>query len=88
MPAPKNAEKRGMTTKENIVMRAFWGENNMDQMMLLAGNKLDEVIDEWLAKYQARQIKRIPTWWYPNIQIKTLNQVRNTRTDIDKGWHL
>ena len=78
-------EMRGFMGKENILARAFWGSNTMDQMMQLSGQEFEDHLEKWFEEYQARQLKRDPSWWYPTLPTKTLNQVRNKRMKgVDK----
>ena len=56
--------------------------------MLLTSKELDKLISKWMDEYEAIQIEKKPHWWYPTIPGKTLNEIRNTRTNVDKGWHL
>jgi hypothetical protein len=81
-------EKRGKTGRENNPIKSFWTHHTMDQVIVMSEKELEEAISIWIEKYQETQIKRNPFWWYPDIAIKTLNEVRNTRTNIDKGWNL
>jgi hypothetical protein len=83
-----NDDNTGKTGKENKVIRAFWKKNRVKDVMLLSSTELDKIIDEWLGEYQQMQLKKDKSWWYPSIGGKTLNEVRNKRTNIDKGWHL
>lgn len=81
-------DNTGKTGKENKIMTAFWRNNKLEDMMLLTGKELDDHIDKWLEDYKKRQIKRNQFWWFPEPAQATLNDVRNKRTDVDKGWHL
>lgn len=81
-------EKRGKLGKENNPIKSFWSHHTMDQVIAMSPKELQQAIDNWIQKYQDTQIKRNPFWWYPSVDGKTLNQIRNTRTDVDKGWHL
>jgi len=78
----------GKVSKEPPLLSAFWKVHRVADMMLLTQEEQDAVIEKWLTEYAARRIKLDKNWDYPNIPIKTLNEVRNTRTNIDKGWHL
>jgi hypothetical protein len=54
--------------------------------MSISGEELDKLIDEWLIKYQERQLARNLFWWYPEMGKLTLSEVRNKKTDLDKGY--
>lgn len=60
-------DKTGKTVKENLALNSFWKTHTVADMMLLSSTELDRFIDEWLVEYQARQIKRDSSWWYPTI---------------------
>lgn len=83
-----NYEKRGKTGKESNPIKSFWSFHTMDQVIVMSEKELTDAINNWVEKYQAKQIKKNPFWWYPDVDIKTLAEVRNKRTDVDKGWHL
>ena len=84
----RKTDNTGKVGKENQVIRAFWDKNRVSDIMLLTSKELDKLISAWMDEYEARQREKKPHWWYPTIPGKTLNEVRNTRTDVDKGWHL
>ncbi len=78
-------ETRGKVGKENLLARAFWGGNSMETMMQLSGQELEDHLEAWFQDFQARAIKRNPTWWYPSLPTKTINEVRNKRMKgVDK----
>jgi hypothetical protein len=67
----KPVELRGKTQSEPHVMKAFWQENNMDEMITLTPEEIDKKIDGFLVTFEAKNIKRLSSWWYPeNIVIK------------------
>jgi hypothetical protein len=67
----KPVELRGKTQSEPHVMKAFWQENNMDEMITLTPEEIDKKIDAFLEVLEAKNIKRLSSWWYPeNIVIK------------------
>jgi hypothetical protein len=79
-------ETRGKVGKENNLARAFWGANSMDQMMQLSGQELEDHLEAWFQEFQARAIKRDPSWWYPSLPTKTINEIRNKRMKgVDKN---
>jgi len=83
-----NHEKRGKVGKENNPIKSFWNHHTMDQIITMSNKELDNAINIWIEDYQARHLEKNKSWWYPTTGGKTLNEVRNTRTKIDKGWHL
>lgn len=78
----------GKVGKEPPLLNAFWKKNKVSDMMMLTPTELDQVIEKWLVEYVERRIKVDKSWNFPAIPTKTLNEIRNTRTSIDKGWHL
>ena len=83
----KTLDTTGKTGKENIALNAFWKTNTVSEFMTLSKEEADKKIDEWMAKFEAKNIKRNKSWWYPTITIPIV-KARNKRTDIDKGWSL
>jgi hypothetical protein len=78
-------ETRGKVGKENLLARAFWGGNSMETMMQLSGQELEDHLEAWFQEFERRAIKRNPTWWYPSLPTKTINEVRNKRMKgVDK----
>lgn len=75
-------DERGKKGPENMVIRSFWRENKMEDIIKLGSKKLDQVIDNMLENYQKIQIKRDPNWWYPE-EGRTLSQSRYKKK-IDK----
>lgn len=80
----KASDKTGKTRKENRAEATFWKYHNVADIMLLTSTELDQVIDTWMAEYEARQLKLNKAWWYPSLTIYTMNDVRNKRTSLDK----
>ena len=87
MPRKYNSTKdvSGKTGKEPPLLTAFWKAHKVADMMLLTQEQLDAAIEKWLIEYAERRIKLDKTWDYPSIPIKTLNEIRNKRTNIDKA---
>lgn len=81
-------DNTGKVSKEPPLLTAFWKANRVSDIMLLTSTELDEVIEKWLIDYVERRLKLDKKWDFPTIPAKTLNEIRNTRTNIDKGWHL
>lgn len=72
-------DKSGKTVKENAALKGFWTDNKMEDIKLLSSTELDKVIDEWLAQYQARQIKRDMFWWYPTMYYDPTPKKKRTK---------
>lgn len=83
----KTLDTTGKTGKENIALNAFWKTNKVSEFMTLTKEEADKRIEEWMADFEARNIKRNKGWWYPSISIP-ISKAVNKRTDVDKGWHL
>lgn len=60
-------DNTGKTVKENAALKSFWSTHKMKDIILLSGEELDKVIEEWILDFQQRQLKRDPFWWYPTI---------------------
>lgn len=80
-----NYDETGKKAKENIVLRSFWRENKMADIIKLTVEELDKVIDSMLANYQDRQLKNDPNWWYPELDKKTINELRYKKK-LDKEY--
>jgi len=78
----------GKVGKEPPLLSAFLKAHKVSEMMMLTKEEQDSVIEKWLTEYAERRMKIDKTWDYPTIPTKTLNEIRNKRTDVDKGWHL
>ncbi len=61
----KTPELRGKTQKEAKVMNSFWKEYTMDEIMTKTQEELEVIITEFMEKYQKKQIRGNPLWWYP-----------------------
>lgn len=75
----------GKVSKEPPLISAFWKVHKVSDMMLLTIEEVDQAIDQWMEEYVARRIKIDKNWNFPSIPTKTLNDVRNKRTDLDKA---
>lgn len=69
----------GKAGKENSPLRSFWSNHKMEDIIQLSSEELDKVISEWITKYQAVQIKRKPTWWYPEVGVD-----KKKKEELDK----
>ena len=74
-----NQDKTGKIVKENAALKGFWIDHKLEDMMLLTSTELDKVIDEWLAKYQAVQLKRDMFWWYPTMYYDPTPKPKKTK---------
>lgn len=74
----KEKETRGIyTKKEPRVCILFWKEHKMEDIEGLSAEELDKVIEAFYEKYQARNIKREPRWWYPDSPIDRVVDYRH-----------
>jgi hypothetical protein len=66
----KSVELRGKTQSEPHVMKAFWQEHTMEDIITLTPEEIDIKIDLFLNKMETKRLKQDPSWWYPeNIVI-------------------
>jgi hypothetical protein len=79
-------DKRGKTVKENAALKGFWSDNKMEDIMLLTSTELDKLIDEWLVEYQARQLKRDMSWWYPTMHYDPVPKSKKKK-EINKAFN-
>lgn len=73
----KQEEKRGKQGKEPVVIKSFWKEYTMDQVMAMSDEEILEAIDKSLDNFEIRQHKHNKSWNWP-IEKKML--------DIDPEW--
>lgn len=78
-----NLDKTGKAGKENVILNNFWKLNKVSEFMTMTQEEADKKIDEWMERFEARNIARNSTWWYPS-PIIPLDKARNKRTGIDK----
>jgi hypothetical protein len=79
-------DKTGKTQREGRFLVSFWKEHTVEGMMGKTEEELDQTIDLFLERFEARQLKRDKNWWYPDIQT-TLNEIRNKKTKyVDKPF--
>jgi hypothetical protein len=72
-------DKTGKTVKENAALKGFWSDNKLEHVMSLSSIELDKLIDKWLIEYEARQIKRDKSWWYPTMSYDPSPKVKGKR---------
>lgn len=58
-------ESRGQHYSENKILRSFWREHKMDDIIAMTPEELDTTIDTFYTNYENRQRKQNPNWWYP-----------------------
>ena len=87
-PYTQKIDKTGKVGKENAVISSFWKIHKLADIMVMSTEEFEQVLEKFYQEYEARQIKRDFRWNYPIIDKSTLSEVRNKRTNIDKGWHL
>lgn len=58
-------EKRGIQKKEARVMKSFWKNHNMDDIMQMTDEELSLTVDKFMDKYVEIQISRDPMWHFP-----------------------
>lgn len=66
----KPVELRGKTQREPHVMKAFWQEHTMEDIITLTPKELDVKIDLFLDEMQAKRLKQDPSWWYPETIVR------------------
>ena len=83
-PYVRTYDETGKTSKENKVIRAFWRDNKMSDIIKLTAQQLDKAIESSLEAFRLKQSKRNPQWWYPEISKTTFSQARYKKK-LDKG---
>ena len=64
-------EQRGFAGKESRVIKSFWTEYTMDQVLIMTPEELDLAIDKYLDGFAYRQIKNNKRWNWPTLQVHT-----------------
>lgn len=62
-------ESRGVYGREPRVIKSFWTENTMDQVLIMTPEELDLAIDKYLEEFAKRQIKNDKRWNWPTLQL-------------------
>ena len=78
-----NLDTSGKAGKENAIINNFWRLNKVADFMNLTQEEADKKIDKWMQDFEARNIARNSTWWYPSPVI-SIAKARNKRTNVDK----
>jgi hypothetical protein len=71
-------DESGRVGKEAPVIKSFWRENKMVDIIQLSEEEIDARIEIALANFAKRQLKDDPNWWYPDLGKKTLTEVRKS----------
>ena len=87
VPYNTSLDETGKTSRENKALKSFWSTNKVADMMQLSPKELDAKIDEWLADYEARQIKRVNGWWYPELYYKKETKKQKGARKINHEWN-
>lgn len=78
MPANRNKrgpynrkviDQRGVRGREPRVIKSFWTENTMDQVITMTTEEIDQAIDKFLDGFAHRQIKNNKRWNWPTLQV-------------------
>ena len=87
-PYKSNHDDTGKAGKENAVLRSFWKTHKVEDIMIMSDEEFEAALELFYEQYEARQTDKNPRWNYPIVDKSTLQEIRNKRTNIDKGWHL
>jgi hypothetical protein len=79
-------DKTGRTIKENPALKGFWSTHKVEDIMSLSPKELDKIIDEWLVNYEASQLKRNSSWWYPFMHYDPKPKVKKEKK-INKSFN-
>lgn len=63
----KKVEDRGLVGRENAVVKSFWKEYTMDQVLAMTPEQLDIEIDLSIDRFVERQFKWNKHWNFPNF---------------------
>ncbi len=69
-PKPYNIkpiESRGQAGKENALIKSFWKDYTMDQILVMTPEELDIAIDKSIEDFIQRQYKHNKRWDFPKF---------------------
>jgi hypothetical protein len=78
-------DESGKVDKEPPLIKSFWSENKVASVMEMDSPVLDAIIEAFLEEWKVKRLKSNKGWDWPTITTKTMNDVRNKRTDTSKG---
>lgn len=58
-------EQRGITYKEPILIKSFWKEYTMDQVIIMSDDEIIQAIDKYIDEFAKRQLKINKQWDFP-----------------------
>ena len=61
----KPQEMRGKKGKEPVVVKSFWKDYTMDQVMAMTDEEILQAIDKSLDEFEMRQLKHNKEWNWP-----------------------
>ena len=61
----KAVEQRGITYKEPILIKSFWKEYTMDQVIIMSDDEIIQAIDKYIDEFAKRQLKINKQWDFP-----------------------
>jgi len=61
----KPLEPRGITYKEPVIIKSFWQNHTMDQVMAMSDEELIQAVDKYLEGFIYRQTKQDKNWNFP-----------------------
>jgi hypothetical protein len=76
----KTVEPRGQQPYEMRVMKTFWADHSMDEIMTLTPEELDAKVEAHLEAYIARQLKINKNWHFPESPKDNYAKIRNKKT--------
>ena len=62
----KKPDNTGKQDKENLLLKSFWKDHTVKDMMELTNQELETVADNFLTAYVAVQLSRNKKWNFPN----------------------
>lgn len=69
-------DETGKVNLENKMIKAFWREHKMKDIIQLTPEELDQAIDKTIEAYKDRRIKDDPNWWFPVQDKKSYTEAR------------
>jgi len=65
---------------EPKVVKSFWRDNLVSDIMKLSEAELEEKLNKFFIKYEAKQLKQNPKWWYPEKNVTNTDILRKQKT--------
>lgn len=81
----KPIEPRGKQKDESRMMKSFWKNHQMDDVITWTTAELESKLEAFFQAYEDRRIKLDPHWWYPEDPAHKVAKMRSKTPSIYKA---